>query len=388
MMQVIEHYARKIVNDTLKMSLASIGPSPEHQRILEHTRHSHAQRLSEAAVLSHSVRERACQYCQLQERSYCSKLSSHQHYQPVFHRRRGPESQGISSMDIPKIHIDLDRKAAFADEIVSMAMEVAKRELSNTSLNADSGIGYDGASYAESLTAEIMTSAMSNVCQAASSSAQGGSVTESTVSQQLSVGDDSLGSWSNLSFEDEHADDNSSFLHLSDSNGNSSSWSSLGLEGEACEERLSSPSDSSDHLEDKETEMKEESSATVSIDRTEVQAPRNVLVILNSEVLERGRGHFNVTLDPQLRSMLQWAAASMADITQIQLSPDRELQQLPAVVQKLREKRWRVGELLHTLLRYCEESQAQSQPQPREEGPQAGRESTRTPLFQWLLEHV
>lgn len=387
MMQVIEHYARKIVDDTLKMSLASIGPSPEHQRILEHTRHTHAQRLSEAAVLGPSTRERACHYCQLQERSYCSKLSSHQHYQPVFQRRRGQESQAISSMDIPKIHIDLDRKAAFADEIVSTAMEVAKRELSNTSLNADSGIGYEGASYAESLTAEIMTSALSNICQAASSSAQGGPVTESTVSQQLSVGDDSLGSWSNLSFEDEHADDNSSFLHLSDSNGNSSSWSSLGMEGEACEERLSSPSDS-DHLEDKETEMKEESSATVSIDKTEVQAPRNVVVILNSEVPERGRGHFNVTLDPQLRSMLQWAAASMADITQIQLSPDRELQQLPAVVQKLREKRWRVGELLHILLRYCEESQAQSQPQPKEESLQASRESTRTPLFQWLLEHA
>lgn len=35
---------------------------------------------------------------------------------------------------------------------------------------------------------------------------------EPFVSQQLSVGDDSLGSWSNLSFED----DSSSFLHLSD----------------------------------------------------------------------------------------------------------------------------------------------------------------------------
>lgn len=47
-------------------------------------------------------------------------------------------------------------------------------------------------------------------------SASGRETTESTVSQQLSVGDDSLGSWSNLSFEDEHPDDNSSFLHLSD----------------------------------------------------------------------------------------------------------------------------------------------------------------------------
>lgn len=46
-------------------------------------------------------------------------------------------------------------------------------------------------------------------------SLSGREATESSVSQ-LSVGDDSLGSWSNLSFEDEHPDDNSSFLHLSD----------------------------------------------------------------------------------------------------------------------------------------------------------------------------
>lgn len=48
------------------------------------------------------------------------------------------------------------------------------------------------------------------------SSSPGRDPTESTVSQQLSVGEDSLGSWSNLSFEDDHPDDNSSFLHLSD----------------------------------------------------------------------------------------------------------------------------------------------------------------------------
>ncbi|KAK7882319.1 hypothetical protein WMY93_028493 [Mugilogobius chulae] len=369
MMQVIEHYARKIVDDTLKISLASI----------ETVR---------SCCPGHNVRERACHYCQLQERPFCSKFSTHQHFQPVLMRRRGPEGQSHSSVDIPKIHIHLDRKAAFAEEMVSMAMEVAKRELSNTSLNADSGIGYDGTSFAESLTAEIMTSALTNVCQATSSSSQGREVTESTVSQQLSVGDDSLGSWSNLSFEDEHPDDNSSFLHLSDSsNGNSSSWSSLGLEGEACEECLSSPSDS-DHIEDKDTENKEESIGTVCTDRTEVQAPRSVLVILNSDVLERVWGHSNVTLDPQLRSLLQWVAASMADIPQLQLNPDRELQQLPAVVQKLREKKWRVGELLHSLLRYCEDSPAQSQLQFREESVQASRESTRIPLFQWLLEYA
>lgn len=386
-MQVIEHYARKIVDDTLKMSLASVGHSfRDHQRSQGPERHSHTERLSEGIELGQSLGEKTCRYCQVQECPYCTKHSTY--HQSILQKRKrgGQECQTgadrLSGLEIPKIHIDLDHRSAFAEEMVSMAMETAKRELSNTSLNADSGIGHDGASYAESLTAEIMTSALSNICQAANIR----EATESTVSQQLSVGDDSLGSWSNLSFEDEHPDDNSSFLHLSDSNGNSSSWSSLGLEGEACEERMSfSPSDS-DNTEEKETEVKEESSGTLCVDRTQVQASRTALFILNSEVREVRHGPQHVALDPQLRSMLQWVAASLADIPQVQLSPDRELQQLPAVVQRLRERKWRVGDLLHTLLRYCEESQ--SHDPTREEALQAGRETHRTPLFQWLLEHA
>ncbi|KAF3694436.1 A-kinase anchor protein 11 [Channa argus] len=385
-MQVIEHYARKIVDDTLKMSLASVGlSSHDRQGTQGHDRHSHTQRLSEGPEPGQVQAGRVCRYCQVQECPYCTRLGRH-HHQPVLERRkRWPECQAraerLSSLEIPKIHIDLDHRAAFAEEMVSMAMETAKRELSNTSLNADSGIGHDGASYAESLTAEIMMSALSNICQAANSSSPGRETTESTVSHQLSVGEDSLGSWSNLSFEDEHPDENSSFLHLSDSNGNSSSWSSLGLEGEACEDHMSfSPSDS-DNTEDKDNEVKEESSGTLCVDRTQVQATRTALFITNSDIREHGRGPQHGILDPQLRSMLQWAAASMADVPQILLTPDRELQQLPAVVQRLRERRWRVGDLLHTLLRYCEESQSQT----REE---AAREPHRLPLFQWLLEHA
>ncbi|XP_062258065.1 A-kinase anchor protein 11 isoform X2 [Platichthys flesus] len=389
--QVIDHYARKIVDDTLKMGLSSAGHSSrEHQRTQGP---SHTQRLSEGPAGGIALGERTCRYCEVQECPYCTKHS--RHHQPGSQRRKqGSDGQTraerLPSLDIPQIHIDLDHRAAFADDMVSTVMETAKRELSNTSLNADSGIGHDGASYAESLTAEIMTSAITNICQAANTSSPGREATESTVSQQLSVGDDSLGSWSNLSFEDEHADDNSSFLHLSDSNGNSSSWSSLGLEGEACEERMSfSPSDS-DNTEDKEAEVKEESSGTVCVDRTQVPAPRTGLVVVNSDVRELRRGPQLLGLDPQLRSMLQWLAASMADIPQIQLSPDRELQQLPVVVQRLRERRWRVGELLHMLLRYCEESQTHvGQSQAREEAQQGARDPHRSPpLFQWLLEHA
>lgn len=166
-MQVIEHYARKIVDDTLKISVASVGHSSrEHQ---DHDRHTHTQRLSEGPVLVRAMGQRPCCCCQVQECPYCSKHSRH-HYQPVLQRRkRGGDCQArvLSSLEIPKIHIDLDHRVAFAEEMVSMAMDTAKRELSNTSLNADSGIGHDGTSYAESLTAEIMTSALSNICQAA-----------------------------------------------------------------------------------------------------------------------------------------------------------------------------------------------------------------------------
>lgn len=58
--------------------------------------------------------------------------------------------------------------------------------------------------------------------------------------------------------------------------------------------------------------------------------------------------------------------------------------QLPAVVQKLRERKWKVGELLHMLLRYYDESQSEA----REESLEAGTEPHYVPLFQWLLEHA
>lgn len=171
-MQVIEHYARKIVDDTLEMSLVSSGhPVREHQRAQGQDRHSHAERLSDGAAVGPTLGERTCRYCQVRECPYCTRPSRHYHQQASQRRKRGQECEAraerLSGLEIPKIHIDLDRRAAFAEEMVSTAMETAKRELSNTSLNADSGIGHDGASYAESLTAEIMTSALSNICQAA-----------------------------------------------------------------------------------------------------------------------------------------------------------------------------------------------------------------------------
>ncbi|XP_076120310.1 A-kinase anchor protein 11 isoform X3 [Alosa pseudoharengus] len=371
-MQVIEHYAQKIVDDTLEMTLGTVTQKAAGGKTLEKLPCS--KRRWDAKARATSMFQ-ACHYCQVSD-CLCYGKSVRHHYHGL-QKRGGQCPDAASGHDIPKIHIHLDKRAMFAEEMVSTAIAKAKKELSSASLNADSGIGHDGASFAESLTTEIMTSALSNVCQTINlsmSGKEGINTTESTISQQLSlsVGDDSLGSWSNLSFEDDHPDESSSFFHLSDSsNGNSSSWSSLGLEGEVYEEHLSfSPSDS-DYTEEKELEAKEETNGTSRAERVHAQGERALLVI-NTELREPG-------LDPQLRTLLQWIAASIAEQPVLQLGHQnsRELQQLPEVMQKVRERQWRIGELLQALLRYYEESQL-------EDNRMHGYKS----LFQWLLEHV
>ncbi|XP_041115751.1 A-kinase anchor protein 11-like isoform X5 [Polyodon spathula] len=224
-MQVIEHYARKIVDDTLEMTLASANPQSVGDRG-KMDRQTYAETLSEATLKS-ALADKPCRFCSIKDHPYyvgahCSYATSQQ-LQEIPRRKQECDSKTDHCCNrikgcgrgIPRIHIDLEQKVVFAEEMVSWAVEKAKKELSSTSLTADSGIGHDGSSFAESFTTEIMTSVMSNVCQTINVSAPG---KESTVSQQLSlsVGDDSTGSWSNLSFEDEHPDESSSFLHLSD----------------------------------------------------------------------------------------------------------------------------------------------------------------------------
>lgn len=59
--------------------------------------------------------------------------------------------------------------------------------------------------------------------------------------------------------------------------------------------------------------------------------------------------------------------------------------QLPAVLQRVREKKWKVGELLHAVLQYCDVLHSTH---AREEDVQADRGLNHTPLFQWILDHV
>ena len=176
----------------------------------------------------------------------------------------------------------------------------------------------------------------------------------------LSVGEDSTGSWSNLSFEDDHQDESSSFHHLSESNGNSSSWSSLGLEGDLYEDNLSFPTSDSDGPDDRESEQEDGAEG--------LQPSGKTLLIVNIDV-EPG------AVDPQLRVILQWLIASEAEVRELYFQ-DSAKKEFVLLSKQLQERGWKVGDVLQAVLKYYEVVA------------KASSEDTCTSLFDWLLENA
>ncbi|KAJ7324541.1 hypothetical protein JRQ81_017561 [Phrynocephalus forsythii] len=365
----IEQYAGKVVDDTLGLSLESAALHTS-EKWTNGDRSTYAEKLSPFSAT-------ACTYCSMREHQYCTDSSylhlagqeRHSKFQQITNaseRATCPKSN-VLHLDIPKIHIDMDDKVIFADSMVAAAFDKAGRQLSNTSLTADSGIGQDGVSFAESLTTEILTSCMTRIGPAVKISSmgkEGFNSAESIVSQQMSLsnGDDSTGSWSNLSFEDEHPDENSSFLHLSDSNGNSSSWSSLGLEGDMYEENLSFPTSDSDGTEEKEDDLKDNIGGLGSAKRT--------LVIINLDI----GSHM---MESQLRMALQWLIASETDVAELHFHNDAP-KEFVILSKRLQERGWKVGDLFQAVLKYCDVLE-------KADGERALENRT---FFGWLQEHV
>ncbi|XP_064030853.1 A-kinase anchor protein 11 isoform X2 [Pogoniulus pusillus] len=366
--QAIEQYARKVADDTLEMGLESaVLHVAEHRK--NGDRFSYTEKLS---PFSGTV----CRCCSMKEHRYCTETTSHYLPTPessvpvrhVLHSGLNGACQKprVFQLDIPKIHVDVEQKTVFSDKGATAAAEKTG-EISYASLTADSGIGQEGVSFAESLTTEIMTSAMTNIGQAVNTSSvgrEGFHSVESIVSQQmsLSIGDDSTGSWSNLSFEDEHPDESSSFLHLSDSNGNSSSWSSLGLEGDMYEENLSFPTSDSDGTEDKDEDPKD---ALEGLEQL-----RKAVAITNIDLEPN-------LVDPQLRAVLQWLAASETEVSDLHFH-DTATREFVFLSRRLQERGWKVGDLLQAVLKYCEMVEKASD----------GEQVLNQPLVGWLLENI
>nr|KAF6427104.1 A-kinase anchoring protein 11 [Rousettus aegyptiacus] len=261
----------------------------------------------------------------------------------------------IFHLDVPHVHVDLDKKTVLAEKIVAEAIERAERELSAASVAAGSGSGQEGVGFAESLTSEIMASAMAGVGRALSRCVssfvwvlrKNGKVNpaspkeiedfqsaESLGSQQmnLSVGDDSTGSWSNLSFEDEHQDESSSFHHLSESDG---------------------PDDKDEEHED-EIEGLEQDGKTLLITNIDMEP---------------------CTVDPQLRVILQWLVASEVEVAQLAFH-DSAKKEFVRLSKRLQEKGWKVGDLLQAVLKYYDVTE------------KTHSEDKCKSLFDWLLENA
>ncbi|KAM5288192.1 A-kinase anchor protein 11 [Ctenodactylus gundi] len=360
--QAIEQYVKKVVDDTLELSLGStVFQASETTKS--------ADKITYTEKLS-PLTNQTCRYCDLKELHDCTGNSSQHFLKQGSHARNKPLSSSkfsniyqksrIFHLDVPQIHVNIDKKSVLAEKMVAEAIENAERELSNISLAADSGIGQDGISFAESLSTEIMTSVMTNVGHAVSSSKETEDFqsTESFGSHQmsLSVGEDSTGSWSNLSFEDEHQDESSSFHHLSESNGNSSSWSSLGLEGDLYEDNLSFPTSDSDEA-DEEHE-----------DDEGLEQDGKTLLITNIDMEP-------CTVDPQLRIILQWLVASEAEVAELYFH-DSTQKEFILLSKQLQEKGWKVGDLLQAVLKYYEVVDRPS------------TEERCKSLFDWLLENA
>lgn len=169
--QAVQDYASKAADDTVEMSLCSAGHS-SHKPPEIHSSDKHTRDLPEISLHGQAPEQKAHGYWCSQEGSYGTEAK--RHHQPVLHRKkRPPECQArvesLCSLDVPKIHIDQYQRTAFAEDMVAVAMETAKHELSSTSLNAESGIGHEGTSDDDSLTADIMTSTLSKPCHDANS---------------------------------------------------------------------------------------------------------------------------------------------------------------------------------------------------------------------------
>ncbi|XP_006837741.1 PREDICTED: A-kinase anchor protein 11 [Chrysochloris asiatica] len=361
--QAIEQYAKRVVNDTLERTLESAFL--QGSETTEST-----DRMTYAEKLSPLVSQ-ACRYCNLKGLHDCTGNASQHFYRqdavasgkPVSNSKYSSiyQNSRIFRLDVPEVHVNFDKKTVLAEKIVAEAIEKAERELSNTSLAADSGIGQDGVSFAESLTTEVMASAMMNIGHASSSKEKDDfQSTESFGSQQmnLSIGEDSTGSWSNLSFEDEHQDESSSFHHLSESNGNSSSWSSLALEGDLYDDSLSFPTSDSDEPDDKDEEL------VANVEGLGQDGPTLLITNIDMELC---------TVDPQLRILLQWLVASEAEVAELYFHESAK--EFIPLSKRLQEKGWKVGDVLQAVLKYYDVTEKTSEDQWKS-------------LFDWLMENA
>ncbi|XP_078060248.1 A-kinase anchor protein SPHKAP [Mustelus asterias] len=242
--------------------------------------------------------------------------------------------------EVPLIHIEDGHREEIKEDLQAKTAcntkaSTEKRVLERKVLEVDS----EGQTESSSITT---CSTMKNSAAGAAEKA-----TAEEIPCSLSTSDDSMGSWSQLINEEDHAEDSSSYLHLSER-----SLSEIISEKETVK-------DNQEHLDEQASQL---SMGAVSCHRD--------FLVLNFDLSPE-------CVDSELRAILQWIAASELGFPVIYFkkSQEKKIQKFLDVVHSAHQKAWKLKDLFLAILQYCK---------VQEEG---GSLPTRS-LFDWLLEFV
>ncbi|XP_061575153.1 A-kinase anchor protein SPHKAP isoform X2 [Cololabis saira] len=184
--------------------------------------------------------------------------------------------------------------------------------------------------------------------------------------------EESMGSWSHITPEDDPHEETSSFIQLSEGNGTSST-SSLGLadldafSDVTTQSTVTSEETEEGHLARTKVNVFENSSACTAGGSTNLRE----LLVVNCDLEPE-------CMDSELRVALQWIAASELGfpILCFRKSKEKRVAKFQRVVHLISQKAWRIADLFSAVVQFCK---------LQEKEDEAGL-SLQASLFDWLLE--
>ncbi|XP_059187730.1 A-kinase anchor protein SPHKAP [Centropristis striata] len=182
--------------------------------------------------------------------------------------------------------------------------------------------------------------------------------------------EESMGSWSHITPEDDPHEETSSFIQLSEGNGTSSA-SSLGLADlDAFSDVPTQSTVISEETEKGHAATKENAFDNSSVRTAGGNSNLRVLLVVNCDLEPE-------CVDSELRVVLQWIAASELGLPALYFRKSREkrIAKFQRVVHLMSQKAWRIADLFSAVVQFCKLHEKEE-----EEG------QTLSSLFDWLLE--
>ncbi|XP_047450324.1 A-kinase anchor protein SPHKAP isoform X2 [Mugil cephalus] len=188
--------------------------------------------------------------------------------------------------------------------------------------------------------------------------------------------EESMGSWSHITPEDDPHEETSSFIQLSEGNGTSST-SSLGLadldtfSDVPNQSTVFSEETEKGHLAGTKENVFESTSARTAGGSSNLRE----LLVVNCDLEPE-------CVDSELRVALQWIAASELGLPALYFrrSKEKRVAKFLRVVHLMSQKAWRIADLFSAVVQFCKLHE-------KEKEEEAGR-SLQSSLFDWLLENI